>query len=418
MIKTILVNGASGVLGSQIALQTAVSGFNVIVYGRSEGSLDRAKQKMESYIPRYKEESNVGYDEEDVKKAYSDNVTFSTDLEESAKNADLIIEAILEKQEAKEGFFSDLAKIDIPEETIFATNTSSLRPSDFMEATGRPDRFLALHFQNEIWKHNVAEVMGTSKTSDETKEMIIQFAKDIEMRPVVMKIEQPGYVVNTLFIPYLRHSLGLFGRGEASPYDIDRAWMKATKSPHGPFASVDTAGFGTPAAITQSQIDHGMALSNNEKAGMEYVVRFLSDNISLGRNGKVSGEGFYHYADSKPEFLAEDFLADTPDISIEDYGTETGDEEKDEAIKLYTMVANTIIYGGLELFVKDAAEFEDIDLVWKSSFEVDFGPFGLIHKIGTEKVHEVLSKTFETFDNQNNKELYEKVLQALKDNDF
>lgn len=63
----------------------------MIVYGRSEGSLDRAKQKMESYIPRYKEESNVGYDEEDVKKAYGDNVTVSTDLEESAKNADLIM---------------------------------------------------------------------------------------------------------------------------------------------------------------------------------------------------------------------------------------------------------------------------------------------------------------------------------------
>lgn len=418
MIKTVLVNGASGVLGSQIALQTAVSGFDVIVYGRSDGSIERAKAKMESYIPRYKEESNVDHDDEDVKKAYDENVTFSIDLEEAAKRADLIIEAIMEKQSVKEAFFKQLSEIDIPEETIFATNTSSLRPSDFMEATGRPDRFLALHFQNEIWNHNVAEVMATSKTSDEVVKTVTQFAKDIEMYAVVMKIEQPGYVINTLFIPFLEVSLNLFGQGKAKPFDVDRAWMKATGTSHGPFASVDTAGFGTPAEVMQTRIDGNPSLTDEQRKGSEYVIRFLKDNISLGRAGKVAGEGFYHYKDTTPEFLTEDFLADTPDISVEDYGSKTGDEEKDKAIALYTTVASSIIYGGLELFVKDAADFEDIDRVWEIAFEVEFGPFKLLKQIGTDKVYDVLSHYFDSINNDPEKELHDNILKALKENNF
>lgn len=418
MIKTVLVNGASGVLGSQIALQTAVSGFDVIVYGRSEGSIDRAKQKMESYIPRYKEESNVKYDENDVKKAYDENVTFSTDLEESAKKADLIIEAILEKQAAKEDFFKQLSEIDIPEETIFATNTSSLRPSDFMEATGRTDRFMALHFQNEIWKHNVAEVMATPETSEETVKAVEQFAKDIEMDAVVMKKEQPGYIINTVFIPFVNTSLALFGMGEATPFDIDRAWLKATGNKQGPMAAIDMVGFGTPPAIIQNLLESDTTLTDKKRQGLEYIVRFLHDNIGLGRSGKVSGEGFYHYVDGKPEFLSEDFLADVPELSMEDYGTETGDEDKDKYIKIFTTISSALMYGALELVTKGAADMEGIDHVWMSSAESEWGPSDMIKRIGTDKIHDVLSKQFAAIENDPEKDLHDEMLNVLKNNDF
>lgn len=420
MIKTVLVNGASGVLGSQIALQTAVSGFDVIVYGRSDGSIERAKTKMESYIPRYKGESNVSHDEKDVQKAYEENVTFSTDLEKSAKEADLIIEAILEKEEAKKDFFKQLSEIDIPEETIFATNTSSLRPSNFMEATGRTDRFLALHFQNEIWKRNIAEVMGTSETSDEVVKTVEQFAKDIEMDPIVMKKEQPGYINNTLFIPFVNESLRLFGTGEGAPYDIDRAWMKATNSPQSPapFSAIDIVGFGTPPEIAEEQIEKDPSLSDKDREGLKYAVRFLRDSIQLGRGGKVQGEGFYHYDDNKPEFLDDDFLEDYPDISIEDYGKETGDENKDKAIYLFTRVSTALITGALELYAKGAADVEDIDKVWRSSSQSDLGPFDLIKKIGADKVYDVLSKSFADIKDDPQKELHDKMLDALKENKF
>lgn len=144
----------------------------------------------------------------------------------------------------------------------------------------------------------------------------------------------------------------------------------------------------------------------------------MNDNVKLGRAGKVAGEGFYHYNDTTPEFLKEDFLADTPDISIEDYGTKTGDEDKDKAIALYTIVASSIIYGGLELFVKDAAEFEDIDRVWEIAFEVEFGPFKLLKQIDTDKVYKVLSQYFNSINNDPEKELHDNILKALKENNF
>ncbi|MCI5775833.1 MAG: 3-hydroxyacyl-CoA dehydrogenase family protein, partial [Aerococcus sp.] len=306
------------------------------------------------------------------------------------------------------------------EETIFATNTSSLRPSNFMEATGRTDRFLALHFQNEIWKRNIAEVMGTSETSDEVVKTVEQFAKDIEMDPIVMKKEQPGYINNTLFIPFVNESLRLFGTGEGAPYDIDRAWMKATNSPQSPapFSAIDIVGFGTPPEIAEEQIEKDPSLSDKDREGLKYAVRFLRDSIQLGRGGKVQGEGFYHYDDNKPEFLDDDFLEDYPDISIEDYGKETGDENKDKAIYLFTRVSTALITGALELYAKGAADVEDIDKVWRSSSQSDLGPFDLIKKIGADKVYDVLSKSFADIKDDPQKELHDKMLDALKENKF
>lgn len=111
-------------------------------------------------------------------------------------------------------------------------------------------------------------------------------------------------------------------------------------------------------------------------------------------------------------------LADTPDISIEDYGKETGDENKDKAIYLFTRVSTALITGALELYAKGAADVEDIDKVWRSSSQSDLGPFDLIKKIGADKVYDVLSKSFADIKDDPQKELHDKMLDALKENKF
>src|SRR5574344_1909533 len=183
-MKNIVVAGG-GVLGSQIAFQTAFKGFNVTIWLRSEGSIGRAKPKLErvkniylttleqmktdpsAYCNGFTDKKDLTDDEIDELKnkaelAY-DNITLATSYAEAGNDADLIIEAIAEDPKQKIPFYQELAK-NIPDKTIIVTNSSTLLPSAFAEYTGRPEKYLALHFANSIWKNNTAEVMGHAGT--------------------------------------------------------------------------------------------------------------------------------------------------------------------------------------------------------------------------------------------------------------
>ncbi len=187
-IKKVVVAGG-GVLGSQIALQSAYCGFDTTIWLRSEGSIERTKAKLEKFKNAYLEDleamktnenaycrglikkediSDEKIEElkEQVINAY-DSITLTTSYEEAAKDADLIIEAIAEIPEEKIAFYKELAKY-MPEKTILVTNSSTLLPSTFAEYTGRPEKYLCLHFANSIWKNNTAEVMGHAGTNRNT----------------------------------------------------------------------------------------------------------------------------------------------------------------------------------------------------------------------------------------------------------
>lgn len=362
MIQKVVVNGASGVLGSQIALQTAVGGCDVVAYCMNDKEVAKAKDKMAQHAKHYDKESAKGFTTAQAEKAIQD-ITFTTDLKEAVKDADLIIEAIVEDLEIKKSVFRELASMEIPKKTIFVTNSSSLRPSDFMKETGRTDRFLALHYMNRIWNHNVAEVMPTSETSEDVVKEVYDFAARVGMDPVLIKKEKPGYIMNSLLIPFLDRGQYYWGLGEATPWDVDRAWMKATGSPRGPFGTLDVIGFETPLHIGQQRVAAG-GLPQSDIKSREYVHQFLVDMIAMERFGVLTGEGFYHHANGKPEFMQEDFLADTPDISLKDFGQTTGDQKKDKAIKLFSIVLCGLLSGALELYAGDYAKRDAIDKVW------------------------------------------------------
>lgn len=298
-IKRVTVAGG-GVLGSQIALQSAVHGFDVTIYDISSDALVAAKDKIENFVPRYI--SDLNFTADHITQAAS-SIDYTDDIKKGLADADLLIESIVERLDIKLDFYGQVAEV-APEKTIFATNTSTLLPSTFMDATGRPEQFLALHFANEIWIKNIAEVMKTDKTSDDVFQEILQFAKDIGMVALPLEKEQPGYILNTMLTRFLTAAQYLFGNQIADYETIDRVWLTGTSQPIGPFGVLDPIGLETTANIMRNQIEHDPVQWKVD------LLKYMEERIEDGKLGKFSGEGYYKYPN--PAFLADNFL-DIPD---------------------------------------------------------------------------------------------------------
>lgn len=294
-IKNLTVAG-SGVLGSQIAFQSAFSGLSVSVYDISDEAIEAGKKRMEGWKVRYVEDEYGT--QQQVDEAFN-RLTFHTDLGAAVADADLLIEAIPEKVEIKQEFFqkvSDLA----PEKTIFASNSSSLLPSQIVGSVKRPTKYLHIHFANEIWKRNIAEIMKHEGTSDEVFDTAIAFAKDIHMVPIPIHKEKAGYVLNSLLIPFMVAGLALAEDGIAQPKMIDKTWMLTAGSNVGPFVFLDMIGPNTPYNIFDLMGKHGD--TEAAKAASWIKKNFLDKNIF----GAQSGQGVYQYPN--PEFLDPNFL--------------------------------------------------------------------------------------------------------------
>ncbi|KZL41399.1 3-hydroxyacyl-CoA dehydrogenase [Secundilactobacillus collinoides] len=294
-IKNVTVAG-SGVLGSQIAYQSAYSGKNVTIYDISDDAVAKAKNRVKDLRSLYEHDLNI--DDAEFE-AGLENLSYSSDLADAVKDADLVIEAIPEKPEIKHSFYQQLAKV-APAKTIFASNSSTLIPSMFMDDTGRPEKFLNLHFANQVWLNNTAEVMGSPKTDPEIYKEIVEYAREIGMVPIQLQKEQPGYILNSLLIPFLNAGQELWTKGVADPQTIDKTWMKATGAPQGPFAILDVVGLRTAYNITATY-----AASTQDKQ-LQVVVDSIKKLLDEGKLGRESGEGFYKYP--HPAFEDPDFL--------------------------------------------------------------------------------------------------------------
>ncbi len=294
-IKNVTVAG-TGVLGSQIAFQTAFKGFNVAAYDINEAALDKAKERFKVLQQRY--QSDKYGTKEEVDAAYS-RIQLFTDLSKAVEDADLVIEAVPEVLDIKAKFYEQLAKV-APSKTIFASNSSTMIPSQLVEYTGRPTQFLNLHFANDIWRLNTAEIMKQKETSPEIFESIIEFAKAIGMVPIPIYKEQPGYVLNSLLVPLLHAAIQLAADGIADPMTVDKTWMISTGAPMGPFAILDTVGPNTPYNLFLAGAKAGDKLS-------EKLANWIkSEYLDKGKMGTENGKGVYDYP--HPAFLDKDFL--------------------------------------------------------------------------------------------------------------
>lgn len=294
-IKNVTVAG-TGVLGSQIAFQAAFKGFEVSSYDISEEALEKAKERFKVLKERYQEDKYGTKEEVD---AAHNRISLYTDLAKAVANADLVIEAVPEVLQVKQDFYKKLSKV-AKEKTIFASNSSTMTPSQIVDFTDRPEKYLHLHFANEIWKLNIAEIMRHERTSPEVFDEVVQFAKDIAMVPIPLHKEQPGYVLNTLLVPFLKAAMQLAVDGVADPKVVDKTWMISTGAPIGPFAFLDIIGPNTPYNLYKAWGDDGDEISAR-------VARWIkSEYLDKDRMGTANGKGVYDYPD--PAYQAPDFL--------------------------------------------------------------------------------------------------------------
>ena len=263
-IKNVTIAGA-GTLGSQIAYQSALKGMRVTVWNRH---VESAETRLHALKDAYHRDLKLS--EADFNAGMANIVAVTTDLREAVEDADLVIEAVPEAMEVKEAFYEELKAV-VPDKTIVASNSSTFMPSQLVKFFGYPRRFLHIHF-----------------------------AKAIGMVPIHLYKEQPGYVLNSLLIPFLDAAMALWVNGIASPHEIDKDWMISTGSPSGPFIILDTVGLRTAYQIS---------LNKHQATGDEMakqVADKLKEMIDGGHYGREAGQGFYHYPDA--EFLAPDFL--------------------------------------------------------------------------------------------------------------
>ncbi|MFD2553052.1 3-hydroxyacyl-CoA dehydrogenase [Sphingobacterium tabacisoli] len=295
-IKNVTVAG-SGVLGYQIAFQSAFHGYSVTVYDINDEVLEKAKGKFDILSAAFKRDLNARQEEIDAAK---NRLAYSSDLGEATKDADLLIEAVPESPQIKIDFYHKLAKV-APEKTIFATNSSTLLPSQFADETGRPEKFLALHFANEIWKHNTAEIMGHPGTDKAVFDKVVSFSKTIGMVALPLHKEQPGYIVNSLLVPLLTAATNLLVDGVSDAETIDKTWMVATGAPLGPFAILDVVGITTAYNINKMAAD-----ATGDPLKVKTVAYLKEQFIDENKLGVSTGEGFYTYPN--PAYKDKDFL--------------------------------------------------------------------------------------------------------------
>ncbi len=311
--KIVLVGG--GVLGAQIAFQVAYSGFDVTIWLRSEGSVERAKAKInnarESYLQAINSMDNLSdcearqnwcpaiadFDKfnkdeglEQVEIAYN-NIKFELDLKSALENADLVIETMAEDKDAKINMYKQMAPL-LDEKTVVFTNSSTMLPSKLAKYTGRPDKFLAFHFANTICRNNMTEIMPHSKTNKKYFDEAIEFAKAIRMIPIPIQKEKAGYLLNSMLVPLLFAAMDLYVNGVAEPKDIDEAWENGAGSPKGPFKILDTVGLTTAYNIVKMYVKVPSMFAPYNFKGME---KMLKKYIDEGKLGMSSGEGFYKY---------------------------------------------------------------------------------------------------------------------------
>ena len=315
--KNIVVAGG-GILGSQIAFQSAYCGFNVTILIREEDSSKEVEEKLKKLHDTYLETINLmdkdnsnwargisdtnSFDKEkclDKVENALDNITIETNREIALKDADLVIESITENFDIKANFYKEISNL-LPDKTVVVTNSSTLLPSKLAKFTSREDKYLAMHFANSIWKNNIAEVMAQSETDEKYFNEIIEFAKAINMIPLAAKEEKSGYILNSMLVPFLLSAMDLIANGISDYETIDKAWTLGTGAPKGPFQIIDTVGLITAKNIVlEYQKVPNLFDPLLKKMMLPYnfdgMLEILNKYIDEGKTGKSVGEGFYKY---------------------------------------------------------------------------------------------------------------------------
>jgi len=282
-VKRVGVVGA-GQMGSGIAEVHARAGLDVVVAEVNQSALDAGKHGIEKSLQRGVRKEKLSQGEAD---AALNNLTFTTEIADLA-DRDLVVEAIVEAEEAKLELLRTLDGIVQSTDAILASNTSSIPITKLATATNRPDRVVGIHFFNPVPVLPLVELVPSLRTSEETAQRAQQHAEDALGKTVIRSQDRAGFIVNALLVPFLLSAIRMYEAGYATAADIDRGMELGTAHPMGPLQLSDMIGLDTIKSVADAMYDEF-------KEPLNAAPPLLLRMVDAGLLGKKSGRGFYTY---------------------------------------------------------------------------------------------------------------------------
>ena len=281
-LKRVLVVGA-GTMGSQIALQTALSGrYDVTLVDSAPGQLERARAQNRRLLERSVEKGRLT--ESTAHEALA-RIQDSDDVASVAGSADLVIEAVIEDFDAKKSVFDSLGQ-HAKKDAILASNSSTIAISRLAGFTGRPEQCCNMHFFHPVTVMQLCEVVRGPMTSDATIATAMEFVRNIDRTPVLLQKEIWGFIVNRILFAASEEAMRLLEGGYASAEDIDTAVQKGLNWPMGPFHLLDFSGL---------DIFYGAMKDRHRQGEGGDAPELLRNLVEAGHLGRKSGKGFFEY---------------------------------------------------------------------------------------------------------------------------
>jgi 3-hydroxybutyryl-CoA dehydrogenase len=281
-IRNISVIGA-GTMGNGIAHVFAQYGFSVVLSDVKQEFLDRALSTIRTNFDRQIKKGTLT---EDQKRQALGRIKATTDPTSGLREANLVIEAVIEDPVVKKKVFVDIDK-SCPPSTIIATNTSSISVTELAAATSRPDKCIGMHFMNPVPVMKLVEVIRGLRTSDETCTLIMELSKKLEKMPVEVK-DYPGFISNRVLIPMINEAVYCVMEGIAAPEAVDTVMKLGMNHPLGPLALADLIGLDVCLSIMEV-LHQGLGDAKYRPCPL------LRKMVVAGYLGRKSGRGFYTY---------------------------------------------------------------------------------------------------------------------------
>lgn len=294
-MKNIAVIGA-GTMGNGIAHTFAQYNFNVQLIDISQKSLDRSIAVISKNLDRMVSKDKITTTDKDRTLA---NITTFTSIKEGTQYASLVIEAATENLELKLKIFKELDEV-CPDDTILATNTSSISITQIAAVTSRPDKVIGMHFMNPVPVMKLVEIIRGYNTSNEVTKFIVDLSKKVNKIPVEVN-DYPGFVANRILLPMINEAVETLYNGVAGVTAIDNVMKLGMAHPMGPLQLADFIGLDVCLSILEVMYD---GFKNPKYAPCPLLVNM----VRAGKLGVKSGEGFYDYSKSKKaEKIAKQF---------------------------------------------------------------------------------------------------------------
>jgi 3-hydroxybutyryl-CoA dehydrogenase len=276
-----------GLMGHGIAQVAAQSGYDVVVREISRRALDKGLGRIDKQLARAVEKGKL---EQSAAEQVRGRIAGTLDYSELS-DCDLVIEAITEGLEDKLAMWREVDAV-VSDGAVFATNTSSLPVIDQAASTGRPDRFLGLHFFNPVQVMKLVEVIRCLTTTDQTLAAGVEFAKSLG-KMIVETSDRAGFIVNRLLVPYMLDAIRAYEEGVGTIDEIDEAMKAGAGHPMGPLALADLVGLDTLGAICDALFDE----FRERRFARPPTLRKM---LAAGWFGRKSGRGFYDYSGEAP----------------------------------------------------------------------------------------------------------------------